>query len=81
MPESSRRFTVTELNARIRSILEGSFSDIWVTGEISNFHNHPSSGHMYFTLKDGQAELRCAMFRGANRFLRFIPENGLNVRV
>ena len=81
MPESSRRFTVTELNAEIRSILEGSFSDIWVTGEISNFHNHPSSGHMYFTLKDGQAEMRCAMFRGANRFLRFIPENGLNVRV
>ncbi|HJM95578.1 MAG TPA: exodeoxyribonuclease VII large subunit, partial [Candidatus Marinimicrobia bacterium] len=55
MPESIRRFTVTELNAEIRSILEGSFSDIWVRGEISNFHNHPSSGHMYFTLKDGQA--------------------------
>ena len=81
MPESIRRFTVTELNAEIRSILEGSFSDIWVTGEISNFHNHSSSGHMYFTLKDGRAELRCVMFRGANRFLRFIPENGLNVRV
>ena len=80
MPESSRRFTVTELNAEIRSTLEGSFSDIWVKGEISNFHHHPSSGHMYFTLKDGQAELRCAMFRSANRFLRFIPENGQNIR-
>ncbi len=80
MPESSLRFTVTELNAEIRSTLEGSFSDIWVKGEISNFHHHPSSGHMYFTLKDGQAELRCAMFRRANRFLRFIPENGQNIR-
>jgi len=62
-------------------MLEVSFTDIWVIGEISNFHHHPSSGHMYFALKDGKSELKCAMFRGTNQFLRFVPDNGQNVQV
>ncbi|MEC9377250.1 MAG: exodeoxyribonuclease VII large subunit [Candidatus Neomarinimicrobiota bacterium] len=81
MPDQKTSYTVSELNARIRSLLEENLSNIWVSGEISNFHHHPSSGHMYFTLKDGSAELRCVMFRGANQILRFMPENGIEVRV
>ena len=81
MPDQKTSYTVSELNARIRSLLEENLSNIWVSGEISNFHHHPSSGHMYFTLKDGSAELRCAMFRGANQILRFMPKDGIEVRV
>ena len=44
--------TVSKLNNKIRNLLEEGISNIWVSGEISNFHHHPSSGHMYFTLKD-----------------------------
>ncbi|MBT3693027.1 MAG: exodeoxyribonuclease VII large subunit, partial [Candidatus Marinimicrobia bacterium] len=47
--------SITELTQRLKSLIEGEFPDIWVTGEISNFHHH-SSGHMYFTLKDHRAE-------------------------
>ena len=81
MPESQTQYTVSELNAQIRRVLEGSLSDIWVTGEISNFHHHPASGHMYFTLKDGRGEVRCAMFRGNNQYLNFKPSDGMEVRV
>ena len=65
IPDKSH-FTVSELNFRLKNILESSFDNIFVTGEISNFHDHPSSGHMYFTLKDGNCELRSAMFRRYN---------------
>jgi len=81
MPELRNQYTVSELNAQIRFLLEGSFSDIWVTGEISNFHYHPSSGHMYFTMKDGRGEMQCAMFRGNNQYLKFKPTDGMEVRV
>ncbi len=81
MPEFRNQYTVSELNAQIRFLLEGSFSDIWVTGEISNFHYHPSSGHMYFTIKDDRGEMQCAMFRGNNRFLKFKPTDGMEIRV
>ena len=81
MPELRNQYTVSELNAQIRFLLEGSLSDIWVTGEISNFHYHPSSGHMYFTIKDDRGEMQCAMFRGNNRFLKFKPSNGMEIRV
>ena len=81
MPELRNQYTVSELNAQIRFLLEGSFSDIWVTGEISNFHYHPSSGHMYFTMKDGRGEMHCAMFRGNNQYLKFKPSDGMEVRV
>jgi len=71
-------YTVSELNREVRSILEGSFPLIQVEGEISNLAR-PSSGHMYFSLKDEQAQVRCAMFRNRNMHLGFRPENGQKV--
>lgn len=71
-------FTVSELNNAVRGLLENEFALIHVQGEISNFIR-PASGHWYFTLKDAQAQIRCAMFRGANAMLRFKPEDGMQV--
>ena len=79
MSDAKNQFTISELNKKIRSSLELSFSDIWVSGEISNFHHHPSSQHMYFTMKDDTSELQCVMFRGLNQYLRFKPDEGLQV--
>lgn len=73
--------TVSKLNNKIRNLLEGGISSIWVSGEISNFHHHPSSGHMYFTLKDDSSEIRCTMFSMNNVYLKFSPENGMKVRL
>jgi len=81
MSELRKQYTVSELNAQIRFLMEGSLSDIWVTGEISNFHYHPSSGHMYFTIKDDRGEMQCAMFRGKNQYLKFKPSDGMEVRI
>jgi len=81
MTEYPDCLTVSSLNTRIRNILENEISDIWVRGEISNFHHHPSSGHMYFTLKDGSSELRCTMFRMNNLHLKFFPNDGMEVRL
>jgi len=78
MIENNTAITVGELTRQIKEILEGSFSQLWVEGEISNYIHH-SSGHMYFTLKDDEAEIRCAMFKGNNQYLRFKPENGMKV--
>ncbi len=72
--------TVSELNRQARSLLESHFDFLWVEGEVSNFAA-PSSGHWYFTLKDGQAQVRCAMFRNRNQRIRFSPENGDHVRL
>ncbi|MCC6271825.1 MAG: exodeoxyribonuclease VII large subunit [Deltaproteobacteria bacterium] len=71
-------YTVSELTREIKNLLEGAFSGVWVTGEISNFHAH-GSGHYYFTLKDKGAQISTVMFRGANRHLRFKLEDGLEV--
>ena len=73
--------TVSKLNNNIRNLLEEGISNIWVSGEISNFHHHPSSGHMYFTLKDDSSEIRCTMFSMNNVHLKFSPENGMKVRL
>ena len=78
MMESHQAVTVSELTREIKSLLEGAFPEIWVEGEISNFIHH-SSGHMYFTLKDSESEIRSVMFRGNNQFLHFKPENGMKV--
>lgn len=72
--------SVTLLNEQVRDLLEGSFPNLWVEGEISNL-SQPTSGHLYFTLKDAGAQIRAAMFRGNNRFLRFVPRNGQQVLV
>ena len=73
-------YTVSELISKTRRVLEISFKDIWVDGEISNVHYH-SSGHIYFTLKDGSSELRCAMFKSTNRVLRFQLEDGMRIMI
>ena len=73
-------YTVSELVSKTRRVLELSFKNIWVDGEISNVHHH-SSGHIYFTLKDSSSELRCAMFLRANRSLRFRLEDGMRIMV
>src|ERR1700694_1701052 len=79
MPER-RAFTVTELTAKIRDLFARNFTDIWVTGEISNCHE-AQSGHIYFTLKDNHAQIRCVCFRTQLARLKFRPEDGLHVTV
>ncbi|MCU7882051.1 MAG: exodeoxyribonuclease VII large subunit [Candidatus Thiodiazotropha sp. (ex Lucinoma aequizonata)] len=71
-------YSVSRLVRETRSILEGSFPLIWVSGEISNLAQ-PASGHIYFTLKDEIAQVRCAMFRMKRQRLRFRPKNGQQV--
>ena len=71
-------YTVTDLTARIRELLEGEFGEVWVQGEISNCKPAPS-GHFYFTLKDQGAQLRCVLFKTALRVVKFKPKNGLAV--
>jgi len=71
-------YTVSELNAEIRDLLESRYPFVWVTGEISNFRV-PTSGHFYFTLKDEQSQIRAVFFRSQNRYLRFVPESGIQV--
>ena len=72
-------FSVSQITAEIKALLDGAFPAVWVEGEISNFTHHFASGHMYFTLKDEKAELRAAMFRGYNEHLKFPVENGMMV--
>lgn len=68
-------YTVSRLNQEVQKLLESGFGTLWLQGELSNF-SRPSSGHYYFSLKDSQAQIRCAMFKGRNRFLDFRPESG-----
>src|SRR6202048_1230557 len=79
MPER-RVFSVSELTARIRDLLTRNFADILVEGEISNCQ-FPQSGHMYCTLKDDRAQIRCVCFKTQLRLMKFRPENGLHVTV
>ena len=71
-------FSVADLTKSARRLLEGEFPNIFVEGEISNF-SVPASGHWYFTLKDQKAQLKCAMFKGRNRLIRFVPRNGMQI--
>jgi exodeoxyribonuclease VII large subunit len=71
-------YMVSRLVREARVALEGSFQLVWVEGEISNLAM-PGSGHIYFTLKDEAAQVRCAMFKTRNRNLRFTPKNGMQV--
>ena len=81
LPTSNRTIlTVAELNAEVNQLLIHGFSLLWVEGEISNLVR-PASGHLYFSLKDGKAQIRCAMFRNRNMKLTIKPENGLKVLV
>ena len=80
MYNTSKIFSVNELNRYIKNLLDGDslLSSIWVKGEISNFTHH-SSGHMYFTLKDQQGLIKAVMFRSQAQRLKFKPTHGTEV--
>ena len=71
-------FSPSALVREARALLEGHFPLLWIEGEISNF-SRPASGHLYFSLKDANAQIRCAMFKPKSTFLRFRPADGTRV--
>jgi exodeoxyribonuclease VII large subunit len=71
-------YTVSRLNKEVRLLLESGLPVLWLEGELSNFAA-PASGHWYFSLKDSQAQVRCAMWRQRNSLLRFRPKEGMHV--
>ena len=70
--------TPSQLNTLARDLLEGAFPLIWVEGELGNL-SRPSSGHLYFTMKDARAQVRCALFKPKSQWLKFVPRDGLRV--
>lgn len=74
--------TIADLTKYIKRTFDNDhlLQNVWVRGEISNYKKH-SRGHMYFTIKDSQSRIQSVMFAGNNRYLKFIPEDGLNVLV
>jgi exodeoxyribonuclease VII large subunit len=74
----SHILTVAQLTGRIKDLLEGAFPEVWVEGEISNL-TAPQSGHIYFTLKDEQSQVRAVLFRSSQRHLKFMLEHGMQV--
>jgi exodeoxyribonuclease VII large subunit len=70
--------TPSQLTRRARDVLEDCFGLVWLAGEISNF-SRPASGHLYFSLKDGSAQVRCALFKPKSTYLRFRPADGMQV--
>jgi exodeoxyribonuclease VII large subunit len=77
-PPDRAVLTPSALNSLAREIVEGAFPLLWIEGELSNV-SRPGSGHLYFTLKDPQAQVRCAMFRNRAMYLRFKPGDGQHV--
>jgi len=71
-------YSVSELNAEIKLLLEERYPFVWIYGEISNFRM-PGSGHFYFTLKDAASQISAVMFRGQQRNLKFMPADGMSV--
>lgn len=80
MPEQQNIYTVSQLNAQARLMMEERFHTIWITGEISNVAK-PNSGHLYFSLKDERAQIRCAFFRNNHRRTTLAIENGQHVLI
>ena len=82
LPRSSGRddrvLTPSQLNTLARDLLESAFPLVWVEGELGSV-TRPASGHLYFTLKDARAQVRCALFRPKSQWLRFQPREGLRV--
>lgn len=78
LPTPEDIYTITQLNREVSELLEEAFPIIWVEGEISNLAK-PTSGHLYFTLKDNNAQVRCAFFRNRHTNLRFDLNNGMKV--
>ncbi|MGB9429793.1 MAG: exodeoxyribonuclease VII large subunit [Gammaproteobacteria bacterium] len=77
-PGERRILSVSQLNREARTLLESGFPLLWVEGELSNL-SRPASGHLYFSLKDSAAQVRCALFRNRANLLRFKPADGLHV--
>ena len=77
---SDNIYSVSQLNQSVRLMLENQLGQVWLTGEISNF-TQPVSGHWYLSLKDENAQVRCAMFRMKNLRVSFRPTNGMQVLV
>jgi exodeoxyribonuclease VII large subunit len=71
-------FTVAEVNAAIRALLDDNFQDIWISGEVSGC-KVSTSGHCYFTLKERDSQLTCVVYRSSFRYLRCKPQDGLHV--
>ena len=70
--------TPSQLNTLARDLLEGAFPLVWIEAELGNVAR-PSSGHLYFTLKDARAQVRCAMFKPKSSWLQFVPREGMKV--
>ncbi len=79
LPEQRKIYSVYEITAEVKKAVER-FGIVWIKGEISNFKRH-TSGHIYFALKDDRAQLKAAFFRNSNLYLKFKPEDGLEVLV
>lgn len=75
-----RPMTVSELNAEVKVLIERGFARVWVEGEVVDFRR-VSTGHWYFTLNDGSAQVKCVCWSGTNFRIRFRPENGMTVRI
>jgi len=73
-------YSISELNQMVQDLLEDAFLPLWIEGEISNFAC-PSSGHWYFSLKDKNAQVRCALFQGRHRYKDLQPKDGMQVLV
>ena len=73
-------YTVSRLNQEVRALLEGEFPTLWVEGEVSNL-SRPTSGHLYFSLKDARSQVRCALFQNRAFLFRDCPRNGQQVLV
>src|SRR3569832_1427306 len=71
-------YSVSRLNREVRALLDRGFALLWIEGELSNL-SRPSSGHWYFSLKDRDSQVRCAMFRMRNQFIGFAPVDGTQV--
>jgi exodeoxyribonuclease VII large subunit len=80
MPRDDARqvLSPSQLNTLARDLLEGAFPLVWVEGELGNL-SRPGSGHLYFTLKDARAQVRCALFKPKSQWLNFVPREGLRV--
>jgi exodeoxyribonuclease VII large subunit len=75
-----RPMTVSELNAEIKASVEDAFARVWVEGEIVNYRK-TASGHCYFSLNDGSAQVKAVIWKSANPRIRFDPQDGMNVQI
>jgi len=80
MNHSPTVYQVSDLSNEMRRLMEASYPEIWIEGELSSLST-PASGHLYFSLKDNQSQLRCAMFKGRASINRYRPKVGDLVRV